>query len=119
MDTKSPKQEVLHIGKVTDERLAELRHENKDMKVIVVKVSETEWSYGYIRKYQIHSLEKAWRMSSTEGTLTAGRFLLQQLWIEGDKRMNSIDPADVDITATAAHEVSKLFEFLDGEIKNA
>ena len=108
----------MHVGKVTDERLEELKRENKGMKVIVVKVSDTEHSYGYIRKYQIHSLEKAWRMSSTEGTLAAGRYLLQQLWIEGDKRMTSIDADDVDVAATAAHEVSQLFKFLDGEIKN-
>lgn len=119
MDTSTQNPSIVCIGKVTEDRLAELKLENKDMKVIVVKVSDTEHSYGYIRKYQIHSLEKAWRMSSTEGTLSAGRYLLQQLWIEGDERMKSIDPDHVEIAATAAHQVSKLFEFLDAEVKNA
>lgn len=130
---------IIPVGQVSAEQLEALKVQHKNVLIIKLRVSKTEVeepveegsdkkhtvtvieeSYGYLRKYKRQHVERAFAISATEGMLAAGRYMLEQLWIEGigDTRQISQDDEDVDIAISAQNEAGSYIKFLPGEIKN-
>jgi hypothetical protein len=110
------KNSLLEVGKLSAEELKALEAEHTNIITIVLDVNKNEKSYLYLRKWKRQHIEQAYVKSAKEGLLVAGSYLLENLFVAGDKRCLSIADADTDIALGASFQVGKMVEFITGEV---
>lgn len=109
---------TLEFGKATPEQLEAWKKQYKKVVEIVVTTPDGK-SYIYLRKYGRVHIERAYTISQQEGLLACGRYLLDNLFIAGDERVNVLDNDDyADLQLAAQKASASFFDFFPAEVKN-
>lgn len=106
------------VGKVADEQLDAWKKEYEaqgPVKVITLKVSENETSFGYLKPPSRLVIAKAMSFFAEKQLIECGTFILNNCWLGGDERMRTNDKMSV----AAATYANGTIEFMEGDLKNA
>jgi hypothetical protein len=109
---------INEVGKATPEQLDAWKKEYEsqgEIKVITLKVSETETAFGYLKPPARLTIAKAMSMFAEKQLIECGTFILNNCWIGGDERMRTDDRMNI----AASTYANGCIEFMEGDLKNA
>ena len=120
MAKNTPAPEIKHqeIGKATEEQLDAWKKEYEaqgPIKIVTLKVSENETSFGYLKPPSRLVIAKAMSMFAEKQLIECGTFILNNCWLGGDERMRTNDKMNI----AAATYANGTIEFMEGDLKNA
>lgn len=117
-NTEKEQSQLIQTGKVDDKQLANWKKEHETagpVKVIELKVSENETSFGYLKPPSRLVIAKAMSMFAEKQLIECGTFILNNCWLGGDERMKTNDKMNV----AASTYANGCIEFMEGDLKNA
>ena len=97
------------MSKISKEQIEAWKKEHGEVKEIQVKVSEKDVAIGYLKKPSRDHKAVSLSMVSQYKLLEAGEYLMTNLWLGGDERLNT--PGDIaDSAAVIACGITEYHE---------